>query len=91
MTAGAGRTPRNAAALVVGGTRICLLVGVMLTMAVLTPDTARLYYWNATAGPQVSIGGPFMLRDGDGRTVTDQSFRGKYMLVYFGYTFCPDV
>ena len=38
-----------------------------------------------------AIGGPFTLQDGSSRTVTDQSFRGKYMLVYFGYTFCPDV
>jgi len=27
----------------------------------------------------------------DGSTVTDQTYRGKWMLVYFGYTFCPDV
>ena len=38
-----------------------------------------------------SIGGPFTLVDGAGKSVTDRSFRGKYMLVYFGYTFCPDV
>ena len=37
------------------------------------------------------IGGPFTLVDGDGKTVTDANFRGRYMLVYFGYTFCPDV
>ncbi len=39
----------------------------------------------------VTVGGPFSLVDGDGRPVTDQTWRGKYMLVYFGYTFCPDV
>lgn len=37
------------------------------------------------------IGGPFTLVDGNGRPVTDQSFAGKYRLMYFGYTFCPDV
>jgi protein SCO1 len=39
----------------------------------------------------LSIGGPFKLQDGSGKTVTDRDFRGQYMLVYFGYTFCPDV
>jgi protein SCO1/2 len=38
-----------------------------------------------------SIGGPFTLTDQDGKTVRDSDFAGKYRLVYFGYTFCPDV
>ena len=38
-----------------------------------------------------AIGGPFTLTDQDGRTVTDRNFAGKYRIVYFGYTYCPDV
>jgi protein SCO1/2 len=38
-----------------------------------------------------SIGGPFALTDQDGRAVTDRSFAGRYRIMYFGYTFCPDV
>lgn len=38
-----------------------------------------------------SIGGPFTLVDQNGRTVTDRDFAGRYRIMYFGYTFCPDV
>ncbi len=41
--------------------------------------------------PQQPIGGPFALTRDDGQPVTDQSFRGKYLLIYFGYTACRDV
>lgn len=37
-----------------------------------------------------AIGGSFTLVDKAGRTVTDRSFPGKYLVVYFGYTYCPD-
>lgn len=37
------------------------------------------------------VGGPFTLTDQNGKRVTDQDFRGKYMLIFFGYTYCPDV
>ena len=40
---------------------------------------------------QATIGGPFRLIDSQNRTVTDQDFRGRYLLIYFGYTDCPDV
>jgi len=37
------------------------------------------------------IGGPFTLIDQNGHKVTDRDFAGKYRIMYFGYTFCPDV
>ena len=37
------------------------------------------------------VGGPFSLVDTDGKRVTDRDFRGKLMLVFFGYAHCPDV
>ena len=37
------------------------------------------------------VGGPFTLTDHKGKRVTDQDFRGRYMLIFFGFTYCPDV
>jgi len=37
------------------------------------------------------IGGPFALLDQDGHKRSPKDFAGRYMLVYFGYTYCPDV
>lgn len=38
-----------------------------------------------------AIGGPFTLTDTEGKTVTDETYRGRRMLVLFGFTYCPDV
>jgi protein SCO1 len=49
------------------------------------------------AGPELEtsgtalIGGPFTLLDQNGKTVTDKDFRGRLMLVFFGFTHCPDI
>lgn len=37
------------------------------------------------------VGGPFQLVDGAGQAVTDAAYRGKYLLISFGYTHCPDI
>ncbi len=51
-------------------------------------------YW-ATSSPERPraslIGGAFALQDGEGKTISDQTLRGRPFLVYFGYTHCPDV
>jgi protein SCO1 len=43
-----------------------------------------------TSSGQALIGGKFELVDQNGKTRTDADFRGRYMLVFFGYTHCPD-
>ena len=47
--------------------------------------------WDAWKGGQPSIGGAFALTDQDGRPFSSDSLKGKPTLIYFGYTFCPDV
>jgi cytochrome oxidase Cu insertion factor (SCO1/SenC/PrrC family) len=64
-------------------------MGVMLV--VLLVGAGGFLWLRGNGGNAISVGGPFTLEDGAGKTVTDRDFRGKYMLVYFGYTFCPDV
>jgi protein SCO1/2 len=61
-----------------------------LVIAVLLLGTGA-FLWLGRSGTASLIGGPFSLEDGNGRQVTDRDFSGKYMLIYFGYTFCPDV
>lgn len=50
-----------------------------------------IYGGGPGAGGIARIGGPFSLVDHRGRPATDRDFRGRFMLVYFGYTYCPDV
>jgi len=39
----------------------------------------------------LALGGPFSLTDQTGKPVTERDYAGGWMLVYFGYSFCPDV
>ncbi len=41
--------------------------------------------------PGVAIGGPFRLTDHNGQRVTEASYRGRLMLIFFGFTHCPDI
>jgi protein SCO1/2 len=71
-----------------GGPPVYAVIGLLVALLLLGTGTF-LWLNGNTGGP--TVGGPFSLEDSSGHTVTDQNFRGKYMLVYFGYTYCPDV
>lgn len=66
------------------------LAGGLLALAVLPGPREQVANVLPSTGKAL-VGGPFSLVDHTGKKVTDQDFRGRYMLVYFGFTHCPDV
>ena len=70
------------------GTLLALLIGIALSGLFLPQG-------NLVGGIKMSgtplIGGPFHLTDDQGRARSDADFRGKLLLIYFGYTTCPDL
>jgi cytochrome oxidase Cu insertion factor (SCO1/SenC/PrrC family) len=63
---------------------LALVVAGAAAWFVLAPATRSM------AGGEALVGGPFMLIDQHGEERTQQDFAGRYMLIYFGYTYCPD-
>jgi protein SCO1/2 len=76
-------------------TRVLLLLaafmaGLGVCLGAILLISARSTTPVATAGAS-AVGGAFQLVDQHGRTVTEQDFRGRPHLVFFGFTHCPDV
>lgn len=73
---------------VIGG----VLLGAVVAVAVFPQARDTLFPQSSmqTSGKAL-IGGPFTLTDQDGNKVSDANYRGRYMLVFFGFTGCPDI
>lgn len=76
--------------------RAKVLFALIVVTAALLLGTAAMIIGRQSGGETTYaetalIGGPFSLINQDGKKVTEKDFRGRYMLVFFGYTFCPDV
>ena len=85
-TAKPPRPPRFAVIAIVLAGLLVVAAGVLLALAV--RETPR----GGAAGTALAnaIGGPFHLIDQNGKAVSDADLKGKWHLVFFGYTHCPD-
>jgi protein SCO1/2 len=74
------------------GTLLLLALGSVATSSLAqAPERSAAELMDAVMWNREPIGGPFALTDQNGVHRTDADFRGKLMLVYFGFTYCPDI
>ena len=73
--------------------RVLWVVAALVAVPALLFVGNKYYGWFGPSAPAArpAVGGPFALIDTQGRAVTDADFRGRLMLVFFGFTYCPDV
>jgi len=81
--------PQNPVVRLIAAAAVLLAVVAMLLLY--TPLGHQLWHGESAGGGGVAlVGGPFHLTDQNGQVRTDADFRGQFLLVFFGYSHCPD-
>lgn len=72
---------------------VLVVIGVIVAAFVISNEMfgSRSGNHSSVVAGASQIGGAFSLTNNKGEAVTDEDYKGKLMLVFFGYTFCPDV
>src|SRR5437868_1077170 len=71
--------------------RIALALGAFCVGLALFAATAFFFRERVGMPAPSAVGGSFRLTDQDGKTVTDETMKGRPFLVFFGFTHCPDI
>ncbi len=66
-----------------------LLLGLICLVSVGVMGAVSYQFFNSAQSVEIDIGAPFELIHHTGKVVSDESFRGRYLFMYFGFTHCP--
>jgi protein SCO1/2 len=80
--------------------RLLLIAGISVATAILLGGLALIFMrgdrppappTSTVTSSTAAVGGPFTLVNANGETVTEKNFLGKYLMVFFGFTQCPEI